>query len=133
MSAPTSNPTLGQQLTLSATSPSASGRSVARTFGVRRAPPPISTSALGASTPHHHTTLRRAASTAPDIDQRPRLLDTARPDAARAVEFEAAAHEAHAVREQCRGEGIAPEAVQLPPVEREGQRMRAIDPRSSGF
>ena len=72
--------------------------------------------------------IRRAARPLADIHQRARLLDAARPDAARAVELEAAAHQAHAVREQCRGQGIAPEARQPPPVEREGQGVRSIDP-----
>ena len=51
VSAPRSNSTLGQQLTLRARSPATSGSCVTRTLGVRRGPSPTSTSALGSSAP----------------------------------------------------------------------------------
>ena len=102
MTAPRSRPTLGQQFTLAAHRPSTIGSRVVRTFGVRRAP-------------------------SPDVHERARLLDAAGPDAARAMQLEAAADEAHAVREQRGGERVAAKSGERAAVEREGERVRAVD------
>ena len=53
----------------------------------------------------------------PDVHERARLLDTAGPDSARAVQFDAAADEAHAVREQRGCERVAAKpAVSVRPL-----------------
>ena len=69
-----------------------------------------------------------AAGTAAGADQGVGFLGTGGQDAARAVVFEAAAHEVHAVGEQGRGDGVAFVAVIGLAVEGEGDGAVAVDP-----
>ena len=62
-----------------------------------------------------------------ELDQRAGLLRAGREDAARAMIFERAADQAHAVGEQRRSERVAGMAGHLLAVEGEGERARAVD------
>ena len=61
------------------------------------------------------------------FDQRIRLLGPRRNNPARAVVFEAAPHQPHAVGQQGRGEGVARMAVIGQPVEMKAQGLAAVD------
>ena len=63
----------------------------------------------------------------PQLHQRVRLLRPRREDAARAVIFERPADQVHAVRQQRRRQRVAAMAAVGAAVEREGERLRAID------
>ncbi len=62
-----------------------------------------------------------------ELDEGRRLLCAGREDAARAVVFEAARDEAHAVGEQCRGQRIAGMALIATPVKPEVEEPAAVD------
>ena len=62
-----------------------------------------------------------------ELDQGVGLVGAGGDDAARPVVLEAATQQAHAVREQRRGERVAGMALQGAAVEAKGQRLRAVD------
>ncbi len=102
MIASTSKRNDGQRFWLRASRPSKSSMTVARVFGSRRAPLRNSTSALGSSGACAQT-------------------------AARAVVLERAAHQPHAIGEQCRSERVAGIALVRTAIEGESPRLLAVD------